>query len=188
VHTVTVWLHKQSRVVRNLFVFSGLNLLFYCYRTSSHLYCVCALDTFSNDAIVGIRFHPVMPLVSIRPNRVTMPDHYLKILRRPQNRKSITYCTVVKERYKQLVSKLSQSLDMCVSEMCERTDRHTDTLIATFCTPLEEYNRTRHNTVQCFKFPLVYSGGSVVEWLACWTQAQKGPVSNRSRDAVGQQS
>jgi len=31
-------------------------------------------------------------------------------------------------------------------------------------------------------------GGSVAEWLACWTQAQKGPGSNRSRDAVGQQS
>jgi len=29
------------------------------------------------------------------------------------------------------------------------------------------------------------SGGSVAEWLACWTQAQKGPGSNRSRDAVG---
>ena len=26
---------------------------------------------------------------------------------------------------------------------------------------------------------------SVAEWLACWTQAQKGPGSNRSRDAVG---
>jgi len=31
-------------------------------------------------------------------------------------------------------------------------------------------------------------GGSVAEWLACWTRAQKGPGSNRSRDAVGQQS
>ena len=31
-------------------------------------------------------------------------------------------------------------------------------------------------------------GGSLAEWLACWTQAQKGPGSNRSRDAVGQQS
>jgi len=29
------------------------------------------------------------------------------------------------------------------------------------------------------------SGGSVAEWLACWTQAQKGLGSNRSRDAVG---
>ena len=28
-------------------------------------------------------------------------------------------------------------------------------------------------------------GGSVAEWLACWTQAQKDPGSNRSRDAVG---
>ena len=28
-------------------------------------------------------------------------------------------------------------------------------------------------------------GGSVVEWLACWTRAQKGPGSNRSRDTVG---
>ena len=29
------------------------------------------------------------------------------------------------------------------------------------------------------------SGGSVAEWLACWTQAQKGLGSIRSRDAVG---
>ena len=28
-------------------------------------------------------------------------------------------------------------------------------------------------------------GGSVAEWLACWTQEQKGPGSNRSHDAVG---
>ena len=27
-------------------------------------------------------------------------------------------------------------------------------------------------------------GGSVAEWLACWTEAQKGLGSNRSRDAV----
>jgi len=31
----------------------------------------------------------------------------------------------------------------------------------------------------------VYRGGSVAEWLACWTQAQKGPRSIRSCDAVG---
>ena len=30
-----------------------------------------------------------------------------------------------------------------------------------------------------------FKGGSVAEWLACWTQAQKGPGSNRSRNAVG---
>jgi len=28
-------------------------------------------------------------------------------------------------------------------------------------------------------------GGSVAKWLACWTQAQKVPGSNCSRDAVG---
>ena len=34
---------------------------------------------------------------------------------------------------------------------------------------------------------VLLKGGSVAEWLACWTQAQKGPGlgSNRSRDAVG---
>jgi len=33
--------------------------------------------------------------------------------------------------------------------------------------------------------PTFTEGGPVDEWLACWTQAQKGPGSNRSRDAVG---
>ena len=36
-----------------------------------------------------------------------------------------------------------------------------------------------------FMYNIVKKGGSVVEWLSCWTQAQKGPGSNRSRDAVG---
>jgi len=36
-----------------------------------------------------------------------------------------------------------------------------------------------------FSYLLTCMGGSVAEWLACWTQAQKGPGSNRSRDAVG---
>ena len=31
----------------------------------------------------------------------------------------------------------------------------------------------------------MYMGGSVAGWLACWTQAQKGPGLNRSRNAVG---
>jgi len=30
-----------------------------------------------------------------------------------------------------------------------------------------------------------FCSGSVAEWLSCWTQAQKGLGSNRSRDAVG---
>jgi len=32
---------------------------------------------------------------------------------------------------------------------------------------------------------LFYIGSSVAEWLACWTHAQKGLGSNRSRDVVG---
>jgi len=32
---------------------------------------------------------------------------------------------------------------------------------------------------------IVGGGGSVAEWLACWTQGQKGPGSNHSREAVG---
>ena len=30
-----------------------------------------------------------------------------------------------------------------------------------------------------------FVGGSVTEWLACWTQVQKGLGANRSHDAVG---
>ena len=36
-----------------------------------------------------------------------------------------------------------------------------------------------------FNNDTVKLGGSVAEWLAYWTQPQKGPGSNRSRDAVG---
>jgi len=35
-----------------------------------------------------------------------------------------------------------------------------------------------------FSLTSAFQGGSVAEWLACWTQAQKGPGSNHSRDAV----
>jgi len=39
--------------------------------------------------------------------------------------------------------------------------------------------------IVCCFVPLRLKCGSVAEWLACWAQAQKGPGSNRSRDAVG---
>ena len=39
--------------------------------------------------------------------------------------------------------------------------------------------------ISLFSSAMPTKGGSVAEWLACWTQAQKGPGSNRSRDAVG---
>ena len=44
----------------------------------------------------------------------------------------------------------------------------------------------RHWPITCdFYAKHTLFGGSEVEWLACWTQAQNGPGSNRSRDAVG---
>jgi len=36
-----------------------------------------------------------------------------------------------------------------------------------------------------FVWIMLITDGSVAEWLACWTQAQKGLGLNRSRDAVG---
>jgi len=36
-----------------------------------------------------------------------------------------------------------------------------------------------------FHEDLSHKGGSVAEWLACWTQAQKCLGSNRSRNTVG---
>jgi len=44
----------------------------------------------------------------------------------------------------------------------------------------------RPASTSIFSFrPYVGLGGSVAESLACWTQAQMGLGSNRSRDAVG---
>ena len=41
-----------------------------------------------------------------------------------------------------------------------------------------------HAHLQYLFYSIADMGGSVAEWLACWTQAQKGLGSNRSRDAV----
>ena len=40
-------------------------------------------------------------------------------------------------------------------------------------------------SISLFSINILTVGGSVAEYLACWTQTQKGPGSNRSRDAVG---
>jgi len=39
-------------------------------------------------------------------------------------------------------------------------------------------------TEQSWPAPIKLTSYTVAEWLACWTQAQKGLGSNRSRDAV----
>jgi len=53
--------------------------------------------------------------------------------------------------------------------------------------PILEMNKIAHNTAAGQLYSLIRDrvDGSVAEWLAYWTQAQKGPGSNRSRDAVG---
>ena len=43
----------------------------------------------------------------------------------------------------------------------------------------------RQTDARSFHNGIIAYGGSVAEWLACWTQAQKGSGSNRSRYAVG---
>jgi len=50
------------------------------------------------------------------------------------------------------------------------------------------YNISAHALnadVRILRYVYMPSGGSVAEWLACWTQTQKGLGSNRSRHAVG---
>jgi len=46
---------------------------------------------------------------------------------------------------------------------------------------MDEQPENKKNQIHSF----IQQGGSVAEWLACWTRAQKGLGSNRSRDAVG---
>jgi len=60
-------------------------------------------------------------------------------------------------------------------------------LIFVFKVPLnpQTYLPTFLHQVMVVSFPSFIEVGSVAEWLACWTRAQKGLGSNRSRDAVG---
>ena len=49
------------------------------------------------------------------------------------------------------------------------------------------YNISAHALnahVRILRYVYMPSGGSVAEWLACWTQTQKGPGSNLSRHDV----
>jgi len=56
--------------------------------------------------------------------------------------------------------------------------------VVTHCTVATE-RRWRVKLRNITSLGNVLGGGSVAEWLACWTQAQKGLGSHRSRDAVG---
>ena len=43
----------------------------------------------------------------------------------------------------------------------------------------------RDNVTRLTQQVLYRSFSTLAEWLACWTQAQKGPGLNRNRDAFG---
>jgi len=53
-----------------------------------------------------------------------------------------------------------------------------------FILPVKKTEQVRSLLIRKIKF-VPFRRGSVAKWLACWTQAQKGVGSNRSRDAVG---
>jgi len=59
------------------------------------------------------------------------------------------------------------------------TDRRKDTV------PLHRPCSVHYTNTTIMPLRTGNKGGSVAEWLACWTQAQKGLDTNRSRDAVG---
>jgi len=69
----------------------------------------------------------------------------------------------------------SDARSLCVNKVFSRSQTNTST------------SGARVHLRQLILVFCIYSeqGGSVAEWLACWTQSQKGPGSNRSRDAVG---
>ena len=50
--------------------------------------------------------------------------------------------------------------------------------------PAYEFSIAVKLVANCYT-PFTTLGGSVAEWLACLNQAQKGPGSSRSHDAVG---
>jgi len=64
----------------------------------------------------------------------------------------------------------------------ERPHRHVQTLT----NKVEPIDRGRARAAALrITLSMLNMGGSVAEWLACWTQVQKRPNSNRSRDPVG---
>ena len=86
--------------------------------------------------------------------------------------------------YEAVASESLQAVQDRVSELAHEVHRETAKLV-----PLRHLNVRRTAPVtlvsRLSNIILYLSGGSVAEWLACSTQVQKGPGSNRSRDTVG---
>ena len=105
-----------------------------------------------------------------------------KVSQRRQRRTEPRYCTKFGK------VRTCTVRDRVVPEMGSRRDRQTRTLGVTTNHTLILVGRVpsnfgEHGEVYVFGI-LQLLGGSVAEWLACWTQAQKGLGSNRSH-AVG---
>jgi len=59
-------------------------------------------------------------------------------------------------------------------------------LLCTFSSlPVFKYFLYACSSIHFTFFIIAIGWLAIAKWLACWTQARKGPVSNRSRDAVG---
>ena len=59
-------------------------------------------------------------------------------------------------------------------------------LLCTFSSlPVFKYFLYACSSIHFTFFTIAIGWLAIAKWLACWTQARKGPVSNRSRDAVG---
>jgi len=83
-------------------------------------------------------------------------------------------------------------MGMVVTACLHRHCRSSHSVIFTQCDPLNIVPLAHTSLSPKLYLVLISSSVSaglisvsVAEWLACWTQAQKGPGSNRSHDAVG---
>jgi len=75
---------------------------------------------------------------------------------------------------------------LCTCVICASCSKKHTLLLDAYAhsRPISCHRLTR--ATSCLICIVLYTkGGSVAEWLACWTQAQKGLGSNCSRDAVG---
>jgi len=78
------------------------------------------------------------------------------------------------------VEDVNKKLDVEVNAALEPVDQELSEVRSTLDSQIQRNSKLKvvQLIVQC-------RSGSVAERLACWTRAQKGPGSNRSRDAVG---
>ena len=76
---------------------------------------------------------------------------------------------------------------LCSHAINSRTPTSHDSLtdVQYFSTRATPRNIGLSDSIEFLGAIQIQMGGSVAEWLACWTQAQKGLGSNRSRNAVG---